>query len=180
MTPASFEEDRLVQWTNLPFTSSTVDALKLKLLAWSVLVIVLSHSNVSITTLLFIRFEDPLTKDTAVFYLGPLVVYYFFYWGIRHIEYWRQRIILKPFFIIEELKPSIEEITRVHKRGPSKVNNYQELGNFVKRYTDCEKSIPKIIRTRYLVYAVFDLITPIVIGAWALFLYTKSLIPVTE
>ncbi|MCK7458491.1 hypothetical protein [Idiomarina aminovorans] len=174
--PVSHEEEKLTQWTNLPFTSGAVDALKMKLLAWSVLVIVLFDSNVSITTLFFIRFKEALTKETAVFYLGPLVLYYFVYWVVRHVEYFNQRDGLKPFLIIEQLKPAIEDITNINKRGQSQTHLYQPIKKFTARYNEVESSVPKIVVTRYVVYAIFDVLIPLIIGVWALSLYLTSLL----
>lgn len=178
--PVSYEEDRLTQWANLPFTSGAVDALKMKLLAWSVLVIVLFDSNVSVTTLLFIRFEEALTKEVAIFYLGPVVVYYFIYWVVRHAEYINQRIGIKPFLIIEELRPAIEDITKINQRGSSETHLYQPIMKFAARCSQVESNIPKIVFTRYFVYGIFDLLVPFVIGVWALVLYVKSFLPVAE
>lgn len=175
MKEASFEEPKLEQWTNLPFASDAVNNLKAKLLAWSVVLIILHQPDIAITNLVFVRFEEPLTDSLAALYLGPVVVYYAIYWAIRHVEYLRQRANLKPFFIIEELKPAIEDITRANERGPSKVNNFQDLSKFIKRYNECEESIPKIITTRYVVYALFDVLVPTIVGGWALTLYVKSL-----
>ncbi len=153
--------DNLTRWLHEPYTTEQITTLRNKLLFWSFLSWVLALSNVEVTTMLFIRFVDPVSKEQLLPVTLLITCYYFVFWLTRLIEYWMARNASAYLVRFLDLETSLNRV--VGNTGILDQEEREAITGMIPIYKKGKERVHQSKFLSLLVFLIFDIIVPSVI-----------------
>lgn len=153
--------DNLTRWLDEPYTTQQITTLRNKLLFWSFLSWVLALSNVEVTTMLFIRFVDPVSKEQLLPVTLLITCYYFVFWLTRLIEYWMVRNASAYLVRFLDLETSLNRVA-----GNTGMLGQEEQAAVREMIPIYKKGKARICKSNFLsilVFLIFDIVVPLVL-----------------
>jgi len=83
------ESDNVLKWLDMPLTNEKIRSMKNRTIFWSFLAWVLLLGNVEITTLLFIKFIEPISKFELIPVIILIASYQFVLWATNQYDYYK-------------------------------------------------------------------------------------------